>query len=190
MPIKKWGALLALTAGLALMSSPAQADVINDPVDLEGAYVVDLNSSIPGQESQVAAAIDDLYDSSKIQLFVVYVNGFSSPTDPVAWANETASINGLGDNDVLLAVATFDRQYALSVADNFSLSDDQLDRVETAIESQLRDNKWADAAIVGAETLASEAKGVTFPVLGYRRGSPPERAEVPRHTYPVDYVYL
>ena len=154
--LSRLGGAIALCTMVFLAGAPLAAHAA-DPVDLEGAYVLDTVGAIAGDEPRVQSALDGLYSATGIQLFVVYVDTFSLATDSIAWANETAQINGLGVDDVLLAVAVSDRQYGLSVADGFVLDDAGLTRVERAIEAELRDDQWANAAIVGAETIALEA---------------------------------
>ena len=146
--------IFALAAGLTLLAaSPAIAD---DPVQLDGAYVVDSAGVLSGDSSSIVSALDSLYDRAGVQLFVVYVDEFTNPNLPIDWANATAEVNGLGDDDFLLAVAVSQRQYALSVAADVPLTDDQLDAAEFAIEAELRDGNWAQAAIAGANSLADD----------------------------------
>jgi len=150
------GATVALAAALALLTvSPAAAE---DPVSLDGAYIVDSRGALDGDSSQVNAALDSLYEQSGLQLFVVYVDEFTNPNSPIDWANATADSNGLGDNDLLLAVAISQRQYALSVSENAPVTDAQLDAAESAIESELRNDNWGQAAIAGANSLAGDAE--------------------------------
>jgi len=157
----RWGAVAALSAALvAFVGAPAFAE---DPVQLGGAYVLDTVGAISGDEAEVQDALDSLYDAARIQLFVVFVDSFSSPSDPVDWADTTASDNGLGTNDLLLAVAVEDRQYAISIDPAFTLSDSQIDTVEDAIEAQLVDSDWSGAVIAGAQSLEAEATGVVGP---------------------------
>lgn len=160
----RWGAAVALAAGIVLLSAPAaHAAHAEDPVDLGGAYVLDTVGAISGDESRVQSALDSLYDRASIQLFVVYVDGFTNPSDSVAWADAVAVDNNLGRDDLLLAVAVEDRQYALSVDQAFPLSDAQLDDVENTIEDSLRNDAWADAAVNGAQALEAAATGVVGP---------------------------
>ncbi len=156
------GAALALLTGMFVLAAPLAA-VAEEPVDLGGAYVVDTVGALSGRESQVQAALDELYDQANIQLFVVFVDSFENPGDGVEWADEVAISNNLGARDLLLAVATGERTYALSVDQAFPLSNDQLDRVEIEIESFLVDDDWAGAAIGGAQALQAEATGVVGP---------------------------
>jgi TPM domain len=147
-----------LLAGAAL-AAPAPA-FAEDPVPLEGAYILDRVGALGDRTDEVQQAIDDLYAETGIQLFVVYVDSFTGPADAASWANTTAERNSLGQSDLLLAVATGDRNYAVSAPQDFQLSDEQLQRVEVQeIIPELRRNNWADAAIAGAEGYAAEATG-------------------------------
>ena len=158
--LRRLAAVVALSAGMLALALPAHAE---DPVDLSGAYVLDSVGAISGEEAEVTAALDDLYERARIQLFVVYVSTFDNPASAIDWADETAVQNNLGANDLLLAVAVDDRQYAISVDPAFTLSDSQLDSVESAIEGRLRDSDWSGAAIAGAQELEAQATGVVGP---------------------------
>jgi len=127
------------------------------PVDLDGAYVLDTVGAIDGDEARVLAALDGLYESARIQLFVVYVDNFTSSTN---WANDTAVLNSLGANDVLLAVAVEERNYEISIDPDFPLTDAQVAAVESNdIEPRLRDDDWAGAAIAAAQGFQAAAVG-------------------------------
>ncbi|MGJ8720992.1 MAG: TPM domain-containing protein, partial [Salinibacterium amurskyense] len=157
------GTTLALAALLGLLTTgPALA---NDPVSLDGGYVVDSVGVLDGDSSAIDGALDSLYESQGIQLFVVYVDEFTNPSDPVDWADTTADNNGLGDNDLLLAVAVSQRQYALAVSPDAELSDAQLDAAESAIEAELRVDNWGEAAIAGANSLAGGGIPI-LPIVG------------------------
>ncbi|MET4781691.1 TPM domain-containing protein [Glaciihabitans sp. UYNi722] len=141
------------------------AALAEPPVDLNGAYVLDNSNVLGSQKSAVTSAVNKLYDDTKLQLFVVYVDSFTGVTDPQDWANETATKNGLGANDILLAVATKDRNYTVSYANDTQLSTGQRQDVEqNDIVPALRDNKWADAAIAAARGYDSAANGGGFSV--------------------------
>ncbi|MFD6178494.1 MULTISPECIES: TPM domain-containing protein [unclassified Isoptericola] len=103
-------------------------------------------------ETQVQTALDALADETPYQLFVVYVDSFDGADGPT-WANATANNGGLGANDLLLAVATEDDAYGLSVDNNAAITDAQLDAVEETVEDHLRDGDWAGAAIAAADTV-------------------------------------
>ena len=159
------GAGLALLTGMFVLASPLAAGA-EEPVDLGGAYVVDTVGALSGREAEVQAALDDLYAQADIQLFVVYVDSFENPSDGVEWADRVAIENNLGTRDLLLAVATGERSYALSVDNAFPLTDAQLDAVERDIESYLVDDDWAGAVIGAVDSLKAESGvGGGVPIL-------------------------
>ncbi|MFJ7490384.1 TPM domain-containing protein [Streptomyces sp. NPDC097727] len=142
-------AVLLTVCGPALPTAPtAHAD---GPVTLSrDGQITDKVGALGDRRDQVTAALDRLYADRRIQLFVVYVRDFSGRSAQ-SWADETAHRNGLGREDVLLAVATHDRQYAYTVEQGSRLTDAQLqDVADTAIEPALREHDWAGAAIGAA----------------------------------------
>ena len=145
-------ALVVALLGLAPAAANAQ-----DPVDLAGAYVLDDAGVVAGDEARIETALDQLYDATGMQLFVVYVDSFTGADSAADWADTTAELSGLGSKDALLAVATDDREYQLSVTDDFPISDDDLGEiVDNTLIPQLRDDNWADAAIDFAGGLRGE----------------------------------
>ncbi|WP_190124569.1 TPM domain-containing protein [Streptomyces inusitatus] len=147
------------TTGNAVRALPA-----DEPVTLsrEG-QITDRVNALGDREPEVAAALDRLYDEQRIQLFTVYVRDFSGRSAQ-EWADATARKNGLGQNDVLLAIATHDRQYAYRVDASSRLTDAQLARVaSTAVEPSLRQSDWAGAAIGAADGYAAVLSGRPVP---------------------------
>ncbi|MFB6818020.1 TPM domain-containing protein [Streptomyces sp. NPDC056347] len=146
---------MLLAAGwLALPAArPALAD---GPVDLSrDGQITDRVDALGNRTDQVRAALDRLYADRRVQLFVVYVRDFSGRSAQ-SWADATADRNGLGRDDVLLAVATHDRRYAYTVERDSRLTDAQLrDVAGTAIEPALRVHDWAGAAIGAADGYAA-----------------------------------
>ncbi|MFJ5845714.1 TPM domain-containing protein [Streptomyces sp. NPDC092903] len=147
---------LALPAALT-----ARAD---DPVTLSrDGQITDRVGALGNRKGQVVPALDQLYDERRVQLFVVYVRDFSGRSAQ-NWADETADRNGLGRDDVLLAVATHDRQYAYSVDQDSRFTDAQLqDVASTAIEPALKENDWAGAAIGAANGYSAVLAGAAVP---------------------------
>lgn len=134
-----------------------------DPVTFGARHIADKVGAVTARSAAVNAALDKLYADTRTDLFVVYVDAFTGVADRQQWADKTADDNGLGTNDVLLAIATGDREYQLSVAPDFALTDAQLREVETvAIEPALRVNDWAGAAIGAANGLAAGITGGTI----------------------------
>jgi uncharacterized membrane protein YgcG len=144
---------VTLLAGLFLTVGVPAAHA-EDPVNLRGAYVLDEADVLsPADEDRVEAALDGLYDSDGVQLFVVYVETFGD-IPSAEWADTSATLSQLGDSDALLAVATEDQVYQVSVASAFPRDDEQLATAETErLVPALRDGAWADAAVDFADGL-------------------------------------
>jgi len=154
------GFLLAI--GLVFGSALGTASMASavDPVDLGSGHVVDQAGVVTSQVSTIEAATDKLYTDHKIDLFVVYVDRFTNPTDAADWANETAAQNNLGPSDYLLAVATDGRAYYLSGDDAGPVSADQLTQIEqNDIEPKLRAGDWSGAAVAAATGLGDAVGG-------------------------------
>ncbi|MFI6895429.1 TPM domain-containing protein [Streptomyces sp. NPDC050256] len=163
-------AVLLTVCWLALPSAlSARAD---DPITLSrDGQITDKVGALGDRRAQVVTALDRLYDQRRIQLFVAYVRDFSGRS-PQDWADETADRNGLGLDDVLLAVATHDRQYAYSVDQGSRLTDAQLqDVASTAIEPALKENDWAGAAIGAADGYSAVLAGSPVPTPAITPGA-------------------
>ncbi|MFF8842767.1 TPM domain-containing protein [Streptomyces sp. NPDC015127] len=146
----------------------ARAD---DPVDLSRqGQITDRVGALGDREPQVVQALDRLFDEQRLQLFVVYVRDFSGH-GAQEWAGETAERNGLGESDVLLAVATHDRRYAYWVDDGSRLTDPQLAEVAArGVEPALRRSDWAGAAIGAAEGYGAVLAGRPVPEVAVTPG--------------------
>lgn len=155
---------MAAVLALCWALLPATASRADDPITLSRAgQITDKVDALRDRKSDVASALDSLDSKRNTQLFVVYVRDFSGRSAQ-DWADDTASKNGLGLNDVLLAVATHDRQYAYSVDQDSQLTDAQLkDVAQTAIEPALRRNDWAGAAIGAAGGISATLGGSPVP---------------------------
>ncbi|WP_372347533.1 TPM domain-containing protein [Streptomyces sp. KL116D] len=125
--------------------------------------ITDKVDALGDREDVTADALTELDDERGIQLFVTYVRDLSGRSAQ-DWANSTADKNGLGLNDVLLAVATHDRQYAFSVDQDSRLTDAQIQEIAgTAVEPALRKNDWAGAAIGAAHGIGAVVAGRPVP---------------------------
>lgn len=148
-----------LVAAVAVVGFPVAAHA-EDPVDFGASHIVDTVDALGDREDEVTAALDQLFAESGTDLYVAYVDSFTGAADRTEWANETADQNGMGTSDVLLAVATGDREYQLSASDDLPLTDAQLTEVQlVAIEPALRENDWAGAAIGAAQGLSDSLNG-------------------------------
>ncbi|MET9323755.1 TPM domain-containing protein [Streptomyces sp. NPDC003038] len=155
-------ALLALGGWGVAAGPPARAE---DPVTLsQQGQITDRVGALGDRRAAVTAALDSLYADRKIQLFVAYVHDFSGRSAQ-SWADATAQRNGLGRDDVLLAVATGARQYAYSADTESGFTEEQLAAVaRTAIEPALKQNDWAGAAIGAADGYNAVLGGLPVPV--------------------------
>ncbi|MGA5062723.1 TPM domain-containing protein [Streptomyces exfoliatus] len=158
-------ALLAvLVAAWWLLVPAVHGAHADDPLVLSrDGQITDRVDALGDRRTAVARALDRLYDDRRVQLFVVYVRDFSGRSGQ-NWADATAERNGLGTDDVLLAVATHDRQYGYSADPGSRFTQGQLDEVSrTAIEPALRQNDWAGAAIGAADGYAAVLAGQPVP---------------------------
>lgn len=114
--------------------------------------ITDQSGVLSGSDrSDVQAALDQLSAEDNIDLWVVYVDTFDNPSAAADWAAQTWQASDLGTNQMLLAVATGGRAYAVHVPNNFKISDAQLQQVATNdIVPALKNDNWAGAAIAAA----------------------------------------
>src|SRR6478736_6736818 len=63
--------------------------------------------------TDVQTALDQLSADANVDLFVVYVDTFDDPSTATDWAAQTAKLSDLGSNQMLLAIATGGRAYAV-----------------------------------------------------------------------------
>ncbi|MFJ4710849.1 TPM domain-containing protein [Streptomyces sp. NPDC088785] len=154
-------AVLLALAWLLLPAAPGHAE---DPVTLSRTgQLTDEVNALGDRRDAAADALTALDDARGIQLYVAYVRDFSgrSARD---WADATADRNRLGLDDVLLAVATHDRQYAFSVDQDSRLTDAQIQEIaRTAVEPALRRNDWAGAAVGAADGIGAVVAGRPVP---------------------------
>ncbi|MGW0903794.1 TPM domain-containing protein [Streptomyces sp. NPDC002853] len=174
MAVRATAAATALLAWcLLLLSAPvALAAPADDPVTLSrDGQITDKVSALGDRKGSTERALDQLYDDRGLQLFVVYVRDFSG-RGAQDWADATAERNGLGLEDLLLVVATHDRQYAYSADVGSRLSEAQLqDVATTAIKPALRQNDWAGAAIGAADGYSAVLAGRPVPTPAITPGA-------------------
>lgn len=161
----RWAyALVAALAAVLLVAAPAAA---TPPVDLGSTYVSDEAGVLGDAErAQVQDRLDQLARSENLDLWVVYVDRFSDPSDAQGWATKTAQQAGLGSNQYLLAIAVDARQYFLSSDSSGPLSEAQITSIsQDHVLPALRDADWAGAAIAAADGM-SAAAGAPAPGIG------------------------
>ena len=157
----RWAAALV---GAAIVFAAPTAAVAESPVDLGGAYIFDSVGAVSGQEGEINASLEQLASETDVQLFVVYVDSFDGVSTGESWADATAARNGLGNNDVLMAVAVDDRNYQLSYPNDFPLSESETRQIESElIEPRLSADDWAGAAVAAADGLRDKITDPGFP---------------------------
>ncbi|WP_305091826.1 YgcG family protein [Prescottella sp. R16] len=161
------GTLLSL---IVLAFAPATASA-EAPLRLPE-HITDLSGVLDdGQRADVQDALDTLYADHKVSLWVVYVPDFDG-LDRETWTTRTATASALGNRDVLLAVATTDRDYMLDVPQALSqISDAEVTSIQVdSVEPMLRDDDWSGAAIAAAgsidDALAPGTTGTTVLWVG------------------------
>nr|WP_274637910.1 TPM domain-containing protein [Microbacterium bovistercoris] len=149
-----------LVACAALILAPAAA-FATDPVTLGQDYVLDDAAALTAsQHDDAEQAAQKFADDTDMNLWVVYVDEFTSPSDAEGWANQTASQNGLGPNQYLLAVAVTSRQFYLSGDSSGPVSTEALGTIEQQrIQPALASEDWAGAVTAATAGLADAASG-------------------------------
>ncbi|MCW2748726.1 MAG: hypothetical protein JWP10_1868, partial [Nocardioidaceae bacterium] len=173
------------------------------PVSVKGP-VTDPGNVLGSDRAKVESALDDFFDETGYQLFVVYVKDFGGKSG-FDWANATADTSAIGTTDILLAIATDERSYGISVPDGQPISDKDLTAVErNDILPRLRDEDWSGAAIAAARGYTEAAKDssppwgwivfgvvIVFLVVAYfvhrtRRRYADRHPELDEHGQPID----
>ena len=157
--VRLFGVVLTmLTAGL-LLATPAGAQPpskLTDHVTDSPGVLTDSN------RAAVSSAIDRLYRDRHIQLWVVYVDNFSR-FKPENWADQTRSASGMGDHDVLLAVATNTKLYTFDVPPKVGLTAAELNSLQSnKIEPAMGAKDWSGAAVAAADGLNKSASAATL----------------------------
>ncbi|MFI9719044.1 TPM domain-containing protein [Streptomyces sp. NPDC052396] len=165
-------ALLALLALLLPAAAAARADA---PLDLDArGGITDTVGALGRRRIQVETALNRLHAVHRMRLFVTYVHDFSGRLGH-DWADATADRNGLGPHDILLAIATYQHQFAVSVAPDSGIRPEQVSQVAAiAIAPALAQHDWAGAAIGAADGYAALLTGnpVRAPVIIPGRSDP------------------
>ncbi len=142
--------IVGLTGGV-LPAPPAGAQ---PPFRLPGYLTDDAGVLTATGRAAVTSAIDNLYADRHIRLWVVYVDTFSDQA-AVSWAQRTMQTSELGNDDVLLAVATTSRAYAFLVPSTVpGVGPSQVDNLRrNHIEPALRTGDFSGAAVAAANGL-------------------------------------
>ncbi|MFS0852428.1 TPM domain-containing protein [Microbacterium sp. 179-I 3D4 NHS] len=159
-------ALAALTlAALTSLFASSSASA-TDPVTLDAGYVTDGAGVLSaGEDDALESRLQELTENSSADLFVVFVDAFTSPSDRVGWADAVATRNGLGPDQYLLAIATDQRSYFISAVEGGPLSNDKLDDIEQKIQPLLAQEDWDGAILVAADEIQGDGGAGALRVL-------------------------
>lgn len=147
---------------ILLLAGPASAE---PPVTIPpGEYVVDASGVLGKESSRVDQAVRQLQDNEGLNLYVVYVDAFTDPSDMDAWVAAVAKKKGLGPSDSILAIATDARQLRLKSADDGDIAPFDADIATQYITPDLRKSNltasdWAGAAENAVRGIEAAAAG-------------------------------
>ncbi len=154
----RWTAAL-VSAAVVAATAVGGAAAATAPVTLDNTYVLDDAGVLSSADEATAESrLEQLKSDTGLDLWVVFVDQFTDPSNSADWANQTATDNGLGPTQYLLAVATDGRQFYLSGDSSGPISEDQLAAIEqTQIQPALSDDDWV-GAVDGAAAGLTDAK--------------------------------
>ncbi|MEB7505682.1 TPM domain-containing protein [Arthrobacter koreensis] len=160
---KRFAAVLALSALAVFAPSAAHAD---PPVTIPpGQYLVDTNDSLGAGTSEVQQAISQVQESTGYTLYVVFVDSFTDPSDPTAWAQDVVTSKDMGSREALLSIATEERKIEVATGDQSVLNEERRNAMIDAATEPLLGNQnitsedWTAAAVNAAESLEDIAGG-------------------------------
>lgn len=150
--------MLGLIAAMFVSGAAVSAAVATPPVTLDSGFVTDDAGVLSSGEIEAAnARLSQLAEADGGDLYVVFVDQFTDPSDSVEWTDRTAVENGLGTDQYLVAVAVDAGQYAISADENGPLSDGEIDRVVQAMEDELRASDWSGAVFAAAGAFPGQS---------------------------------
>lgn len=154
----RWLTPVAVLLAAMIGAFTASAAWATDPLQLDAGYVTDAAGVLSSdQEAAAETRLQELTENSSADLFVVFVDEFTSPSDRIEWADTVAEQNNLGPEQYLLAVAVDQRAYYISApAAGGPLSDGQLDAIEEKIQPLLAQSDWSGAIALAADEIQGD----------------------------------
>ena len=150
----------AATAGILSVLIFAPSASATDPVTIPpGTFVIDEANVLGGSKAEVTDAITKLRTETGQNLFVIYVDTFTNPTDPKAWVEDVAKLKGLGSADSVLAVAVEDRKGKFSPNEAGPIAKYDQEIYNKLITPALTQNDWSGAALGAVKGIGNVANG-------------------------------
>ncbi|MDO4822024.1 MAG: TPM domain-containing protein [Rothia sp. (in: high G+C Gram-positive bacteria)] len=144
-----------LAAALALGVAPAALAAA--PYDLDAGVRVSDTTSTLGNTSSLEDAISQLASDKQVNLFVITIDQFESPSSSSEWTSDFATLNNMGTNDVVLVIATEARQAYFMAGSTSVLSNSQQEKIyQTYIYPELANSDYAAAAQAAVTGIESE----------------------------------
>ncbi|MGY1846702.1 TPM domain-containing protein [Blastococcus sp. SYSU DS1021] len=141
--------VLGVLAVLLLTGGPAYAV---PPFRLPD-QVVDEVGVLQGGAGRVQDVVDDLRADTRTDLYVVFVSSFDG-ADQEEWAQATAELTQLGEEDALLAVAVDDGQYGTVRPADFPVTGAEFDSLtDERVAPQFGEGDWAGGVAAFADLL-------------------------------------
>ncbi|MBN9156227.1 TPM domain-containing protein [Microbacterium sp.] len=165
------GLSLAVSPASAAPRAPLTTSVpATAPVTLGSDFVTDLVGALGSSETEeLNGRLEELSRTQNIQLFVVFVDTFTTPANSQEWTNQVAIDNGLGQQQYLLAVATQSRQFYLSADKAGPVPLSRVDQISQSLVNDLRTKDWAGAVRTAADGFSgsgsSDIGGILLIVL-------------------------
>ncbi|WP_237223143.1 TPM domain-containing protein [Rothia nasimurium] len=160
-----------LAAALALGVAPAALAAA--PYDLDAGVRVSDTTSALGNTSSLEDAISQLASDKQVNLFVVTIDQFESPSSSSEWTSDFATLNNMGTNDVVLVIATEARQAYFMAGSTSVLSTSQQEKIyQDYIYPELANSDYEAAALAAVTGIESElgsgsvVSGASGPLVG------------------------
>ncbi|WP_353111957.1 TPM domain-containing protein [Microbacterium sp.] len=152
----RWSIVLGIVLAFFATGLGVPAASATAPVALESGFVTDTSHTLSSADRAAAEKrLTELSEKSGLDLYVVFVDAFTSPDDAQQWADAVAEKAGLGARQYVLAIAVEQRNYYISADGGGPMTDSQLDQIEQDIRPLLRSGDWLGAV----EKTADEFQG-------------------------------
>ncbi|MGC5628291.1 TPM domain-containing protein [Georgenia sp. Z1344] len=149
--------IAALALGPVLLAGPALAA---DPSNLPDGVLDEADVLSDAEEADLEALFDQIEAEHDVQPFIVYVSDFGGTSAP-QWAEETAQLSNMSDDEVLLAIAVDESAYGVAVGENAPVSDGE---VQSVIDGDVADHfnagEWSELGTAWGEGLGDATGGI------------------------------
>ncbi|MGY1748707.1 TPM domain-containing protein [Modestobacter sp. SYSU DS0511] len=146
---------IALLTVLITASLPAAVASAEQPVAVD-APVTDEAGVLGDGAAAAEDALAELRSETGLVLSAVFVPSFDGEDDDADWAELTAAESELGDEELLLAVATDEAEYEWWIGDESPVEPDAVETLMSEeVEPAVVDGNWSGAVVALADGLQS-----------------------------------